>query len=127
MATVLIVDDCSPMRLVIKRIIGMSGFAMEACHFAGDGEEALDVMRKHRIDLVISDVNMPRMDGEAMMRTISADEALRRIPVVMVSSDGTESRAERLKELGARDYVVKPFQPHAFRERLEKVLEVAHA
>jgi two-component system chemotaxis response regulator CheY len=122
MASILIVDDCSAMRLVIKRILGISGFEMEDCFFASDGEDALGVLRKNRIDLVISDVNMPRLDGEAMLRTICADPQLSRIPVVMVSSDATQSRARRLLAIGAKAYVVKPFQPQAFREQLEKVL-----
>jgi len=126
MATILIVDDCSAMRSVIKRILGISGFAMESCFFAGDGEEALGVMRRHRVDLVISDVNMPRLDGEALLRKICEDPGLARVPVVIVSSDSTQSRADRLLALGAKAYVVKPFQPQAFRAQLEKVLEHVH-
>lgn len=126
MAAILIVDDCSAMRLVIKRILDMSGFEMEACYFAGDGIEALEALRSHHIDLVISDVNMPRLDGEALLRKIAEDDDLRRVPVVMVSSDATQSRANRLLELGAKAYIVKPFHPHAFREQLEKALEVSH-
>jgi two-component system chemotaxis response regulator CheY len=126
MASILIVDDCSAMRSVIKRIIGISGFEMENCFFASDGEEALSLLRNHRVDLVISDINMPRLDGEAMLRKMSSDPALCGVPVVMVSSDATQSRANRLLELGAKAYVVKPFQPQPFREQLEKVLGGVH-
>ena len=126
MASILIVDDCSAMRFVIKRILGISGFAMENCYFAGDGEEALSTLRSQKVDLVISDVNMPRLDGEAMLRRMSSDPELSSVPVVMVSSDATKSRAALMLELGAKAYVVKPFQPHAFREQLERVLEGAH-
>jgi len=114
------------MRSVIKRIIGISGFEMENCFFASDGEEALSLLRNHRVDLVISDINMPRLDGEAMLRKMSSDPALCGVPVVMVSSDATQSRANRLLELGAKAYVVKPFQPQPFREQLEKVLGGVH-
>ena len=100
MASILIVDDSSAMRTVIKRILAMSGFEMETCLYACDGEDALSTLRRQPVDLVISDINMPRMDGEALLREMSADSALSVIPVVMVSSDATESRAAKL--LGAR-------------------------
>lgn len=126
MASILIVDDCSAMRSVIKRVLGISGFEMEACYFAGDGLEALSMLRSHNVDLVISDVNMPNMDGETMLRKIAADPGLRGVPVVMVSSDATQARASLMLELGAKAYVVKPFKSHTFREQLEQVLESMH-
>lgn len=126
MASILIVDDSSAMRSVIKRIITLSGFEMESCVDACDGEDALSVLRRQPVDLIISDINMPRMDGETLLREISADPELSRIPVVIVSSDATESRASRLMELGASAYLVKPFQPHDIREKLEQVLENAN-
>ena len=125
MPSILIVDDSSAMRSVIKRIIKLSGFEMETCVEAGDGQDALEVLRSQPVDMVISDINMPRMDGEALLREISADQKLCRTPVVIVSSDATESRAARLLELGAGAYLVKPFQPHVLREKLEQVLEAA--
>ena len=127
MASILIVDDSSAMRTVIKRILTMSGFEMEACLYACDGEDALSTLRRQPVDLVISDINMPRMDGEALLREMSADPALSGIPVVMVSSDATESRSAKLLGLGAKAYLVKPFQPQALREKLEEVLEGIHA
>ena len=126
MASILIVDDSSAMRSVIKRILTLSGFEMDTCLDASDGEDALVALRSQSIDLVISDINMPRMDGETLLREMSADPALSRIPVVIVSSDATESRASRLLGLGASAYLVKPFQPQMFREKLEQILEAVH-
>jgi two-component system, chemotaxis family, chemotaxis protein CheY len=126
MASILIVDDSSAMRSVIKRILTLSGFDMDTCLEACDGEDALLALRRQSVDLVISDINMPRMDGETLLREMSADPALCGIPVVIVSSDATESRATRLLELGASAYLVKPFQPQVFREKLEQVLEAVH-
>jgi len=123
MASILIVDDCSAVQTVIKRILGISDIEMEACYFAMDGEDALSIMGRHRVDLVISDINMPRMDGEELLLRMSEDPELCRIPVVIVSSDSTPSRATRLLALGARAYVVKPFQAQAFREQVSRVLE----
>jgi len=122
--SVLIVDDCSMMRTVIRRILGMSGFDMAECYMASDGHEALATMRKHRVDLVLSDVNMPRLDGEGLLREMAADGQLAGVPVVMVTSDGTQNRASRLMSMGARGYITKPFQPETLRAELERVLEV---
>lgn len=123
--SVLIVDDCSMMRTVIRRVIGMSGFEMAECYMAGDGNEALAMMRRHRVDLVLSDVNMPRLDGEGFLQQLAADDELRGVPVVMVTSDATTNRATRLLGMGARGYITKPFLPETLRAELERVLEVA--
>ena len=125
--SVLIVDDCSAMRSVIRRILAISGFEMAECHFAGDGAEALDVLRRHPVDLVLSDVNMPRLDGEGLLKCLAEDEALCSVPVVMVTSDGTRDRESRLLSMGAKGYITKPFHPEKLRAELERVLEVSHA
>jgi len=115
------------MRSVIRRILAISGFEMGECHFAGDGAEALDVLRRHRVDLVLSDVNMPRMDGEGLLRRLAEDRELRAVPVVIVTSDGTRDRETRLLGMGARGYITKPFHPEKLRAELERVLEASHA
>lgn len=125
--SVLIVDDCSAMRSVIRRILALSGFEVAECHFAGDGAEALDVLRRHQVDLVLSDVNMPRMDGEGLLRSLAADSELSSVPVVMVTSDATRDRESRLLGMGAKGYITKPFHPEKLRAELERVLEVPHA
>jgi two-component system chemotaxis response regulator CheY len=126
MASILIVDDSSAMRSVIKRILAISGFEAETVLEAIDGEDALSVLRSQSVNVVISDINMPRMDGESLLREMSGDDDLSGIPVVVVSSDATDSRSSRLLELGARAYLVKPFSPQALREKLEEVMEGVH-
>jgi two-component system, chemotaxis family, chemotaxis protein CheY len=120
--SVLIVDDCPAMQVVIRRILGISGFEMSECYLAGDGDQALAVLARHRVDLIISDVNMPRLDGEGLLRHLAGDEKLRHVPVVMVTSDATKSRARRLLSMGAKGYIVKPFQPETLRAELERVV-----
>lgn len=126
-SSVLIVDDCPPMRSVIRRMLEISGFPMEECYFAGDGDDALSLLRRHRVDLIISDVYMPGLDGEGMLRRLAEDENLRRVPVVFVSTDGTQGRISRLLEMGARGYVVKPFQPGTLLAELKRALGTANA
>jgi two-component system chemotaxis response regulator CheY len=125
--TVLIVDDSSVMRRFIRRVMEMSGFAFDGCLEAGDGAEALALLSDHWVDVILTDINMPRMNGEELVRRLEEDELLRRIPVVVVSTDSTDSRMHQMRLLGAKGYVKKPFQPEVLRDVLERVLEVDHA
>jgi two-component system chemotaxis response regulator CheY len=120
---VLLVDDSPAMRAFIRRVIVLSGFDLEECIEAGDGAEALERLRQEKIDVILTDINMPRMDGEELMRRLSEDQALRDIPAVVVSTDSTKPRIMRMIELGAQGYISKPFSPETLREALEKVLE----
>jgi two-component system chemotaxis response regulator CheY len=124
---VLIVDDSSVMRAFIRRIIVVSG--LEAAEFleAADGREALNLLRREWVDVVLTDINMPSMDGEQFVRCLEADDLLKSVPVVIVSTDGTENRMQQMLALGARGYVKKPFAPETLREELERVLGGAYA
>jgi two-component system, chemotaxis family, chemotaxis protein CheY len=124
--TVMIVDDSPAMRSFVLRILDMSGLEINGCIEAGDGQEALDLLREHRPDVILSDINMPRMDGQQFVRSLVSDADLRSIPVVVVSTDRTESRVQQMIELGAKGYVTKPFLPETLREELERVLETVH-
>ena len=73
-------------------------------------------------DLILLDLNMPKMDGEELLRRMAANDALRRIPVVVVSTDRTASRIHQMLALGATGYVSKPFTPEMMREELERIL-----
>jgi two-component system chemotaxis response regulator CheY len=122
---VLIVDDSPVMRKFIRRVIDASGFAVERYVEAGDGLEALAALARERVDTVLTDINMPRMNGEQLLRSLEGDERLRSIPVVVVSTDSTDLRIVRMRELGAKGYVAKPFLPETLRDELERVLGVA--
>lgn len=119
----LIVDDSPVMRLFIRRVLDLCGLEMSVCLEANDGEEALALMRTHPVDLVLTDINMPRMDGEELVRRIAADDTLRKVPVVVVSTDRTEMRIHRMMSLGAKGYVSKPFSPERMRAELEPILQ----
>ncbi|MFN3325339.1 MAG: response regulator [Bryobacteraceae bacterium] len=120
---ILIVDDSPVMRSFIHRVLDLSGLEYAACLQAGNGREALDVLERERVDIVLSDVNMPEMNGEEFLERLSADERIRGIPVVVISTDSTEHRMARMTELGAKGYVKKPFVPEALREVMERVME----
>lgn len=124
---VLVVDDSPAMRSVIRRVIQLSGFEVEEFLDAGDGGQALRLLRQEAIDVVLTDINMPNITGEQLLCEMRGDEALRNKPVIVVSTDSTEHRIRRMLQLGARGYVTKPFFPEALRQELERVLGVVNA
>lgn len=123
----LIVDDSPAMRAVVHRVLAMTGLPVAGCWEAGNGREALEVLSGQQVDVILTDINMPEMDGEHFVARLQATEGLRGIPVVVVSSAQTEMRAMRMMALGARGFVKKPFLPETLREQLLEVLGVSHA
>jgi two-component system chemotaxis response regulator CheY len=119
---ILIVDDSSLTRKRIKRIIEMVNLDVGQFLEAGNGVEALKVLDKSGVGLVLADLNMPDMGGAEMIHRMKSDEATKSIPVVVVS---TESKTTRIKELlveGVKDYLHKPFTPEEFKEIMHTVL-----
>lgn len=120
--SVLIVDDSPVMRSFIRRVLGLSGFEVGETMEAGNGEEALAQLSAHRVDVILTDINMPGMNGEELLRKLEADGVLRRIPALVISTDATRERVLRMLSLGAEGYMSKPFTPESLREELERVL-----
>jgi len=121
---VLIVDDSPAMRSFVRRVILLSGFELSECFDAGDGREALSLLQHEWVDAILTDINMPGMDGEEFLRLLAADDVLRSIPVIVISTDATQTRIRRLMALGARGYITKPFVPETLRAELEATLGV---
>jgi two-component system chemotaxis response regulator CheY len=119
---VLIVDDSPAMRSFVRRVMELSGFDLSDCFEAGDGAEAMKLLASEWVDAILTDINMPGMDGEEFLRCLSADDLLRSIPAIVISTDATRNRMDRLTTLGARGYVTKPFLPEDLREVLERTL-----
>ncbi len=121
---VMIVDDSPAMRRFIRRVIEVSGFSVGRYLEAGNGEEALEQLEHEWVDVVLTDINMPRMDGEQLVAEMRKREHLLAIPIIVISTDATEARIGRLTQLGAQGYVTKPFAPERLREEIETVLGV---
>jgi two-component system chemotaxis response regulator CheY len=122
----MIVDDSPVMRTFLRKVVQLTGLSVGEFCEAGDGEAALDALRERWMDLVLTDINMPRMNGEEFVRRLAADETLSDIPVIVVSTDSSQDRIDRMIGLGARGYISKPFQPETLRDEIEKVLGVQH-
>lgn len=123
---VMIVDDSPSMRAFVRRVIDLSGFEVGACLNAANGAEALALLEQQAVDIILTDINMPEMNGEDFVRRLEEHQQFRAIPVVVISTDATQNRMQRMLALGAKGYVAKPFSPEALRAELDRVLGVAH-
>ena len=121
---VMIVDDSAAMRQFIARVLALSGLEVGSCIQASNGQEALELLRTDWIDIVLTDINMPVMNGEQLVCQMKADEVMRTIPVLVVSTDCSEHRVQRMMSLGAKGYVKKPFSPELLRKSMEDILGV---
>lgn len=114
--SVLVVDDSETVRAIIEKTLRMAEVPLTELYTAANGQEALEVLGQHWVDLVLTDINMPVMGGVELIERMNADESLRGIPVVVVSTEGSTTRIEELKTKGVRAYIRKPFTPERFRE-----------
>ncbi|MCD4754711.1 MAG: response regulator [Deltaproteobacteria bacterium] len=121
---VLIVDDSRSMRAVIKKTISMSGFKMDQCLEARNGREALDVLAKDWVDVIVSDINMPEMNGLEFLGELKKDDLLKAIPAIVISTEGSKKRIQDAFDLGAMGFIKKPFFPEEIKKVLYKVIGV---
>jgi two-component system, chemotaxis family, chemotaxis protein CheY len=123
-SNVLVVDDSAAIRKILQRVLRQTGMAIHTIHEAGDGQEALGCSAQ-KIDLVLSDINMPKMDGLQLLASIKASAQWRQIPVVMITTEGGETKVSEAVKLGAAGYVRKPFTADQIKEKLAGILEPA--
>ncbi len=119
---ILIVDDSPAMRRVVRRVLDLSGVAVGKHLEAGGGREALAQLRCEWVDLIMTDINMPEMDGEELLLEVRKDPTLQTIPVLVVSTDRSEARVQQMMAIGADGYVSKPFMPAALSEEIHRLL-----
>jgi two-component system chemotaxis response regulator CheY len=119
---VLVVDDSPVMRLFIKRILDLSRFEVSQVLEAGNGLDALALLESQSVDVVLTDINMPRMNGEELILQLREDKNLREVPVLVISGDSSETRVNRMLEIGARGCISKPFSPERLKSELDRVM-----
>ncbi len=121
---VLVVDDSAAIRKILQRVLRQTGMSIRSIHEAGDGQEALAQLRNQPgIQLVLTDINMPKMDGLQLLAAIKASSDWHHIPVVMITTEGGESKVGEAVKLGAAGYVRKPFTADQIKEKLAGILE----
>ena len=119
---VLIVDDSAAIRKILQRVLRQAELPLGQIYEAGDGLEALKTLDSQRVDLVLADINMPNMDGLQLLDRIKSNEKWKHLPVVMVTTEGSESKVMSAAKVGAVGYVRKPFSAEQFRQTLDGIL-----
>lgn len=121
---ILIVDDSTVTRMVLKKIIGMIDIPVQEILEASNGNEGLDVLSEHSVDLVLADINMPEMNGMEMAAAVLANPATADIPVVIISTHTEDARINELRSQGIKAYIHKPFTAETIRDVLSEILEL---
>ena len=120
--SVLIVDDSNTMRKIVSRALRQAGLDFDNILEAGDGQEALTVLGDNKVDVILSDINMPNMNGLEFLKAKSEDDAIKDIPVVMISTETGADIIDEAKSYGAKGAIKKPFTPDMINETLGALL-----
>ncbi len=118
---ILIVDDFSTMRRIVKNLLRDLGF--NNTQEADDGLTALPLLKKGGFDFVVTDWNMPGMQGIDLLKTIRADDELKHLPVLMITAEAKREQIIEAAQAGVNGYIVKPFTAATLKEKLDKIFE----
>jgi two-component system chemotaxis response regulator CheY len=110
------------MRKIVERSLRQAGIDVSDVFQAGDGAEALAILTANKVDLILCDINMPVMDGLEFIQQLPGVENAKGIPVVMITTEGSEARVVQALSCGARGYIRKPFTPEQVKEHVVPVL-----
>jgi two-component system chemotaxis response regulator CheY len=121
----LIVDDSTVMRKIVERALRQAGLDPLVVHEAGSGTEGLEVLKAKKVDLILSDINMPLMDGLEFLRQLRAQKLAAGVPVVMITTESSEEHVKEAILAGAQGYIRKPFTAEQVKERVLPLIHVA--
>jgi two-component system chemotaxis response regulator CheY len=121
----LIVDDSSVMRKIVERTLRQAGLDPLVVFEAGSGVEGLEVLKASRVDLILSDINMPTMDGLEFLRQLRVQQLAPGVPVVMITTESSEEHVKQAIQAGAQGYIRKPFTTDQVKERVLRLLDAA--
>lgn len=119
----LIVDDSSVMRKIVERALRQAGVELAELREAGNGAEALAVLAQSGVDLILCDINMPIMDGLEFVKRLKEMKNANGVPVVMITTEGSESHVVQALSMGAKGYIRKPFTPDQVKEHILPLLQ----
>ncbi len=115
---VLIIDDSAAIRKILRRVLQQAELPLGQIHEAGDGLEALQCLRSFKVQLILSDINMPNMDGLQLLGELKGNPEWKDVPVVMITTEGGQAKVLEAVQLGAVGYVRKPFTAEQIKEKL---------
>jgi two-component system chemotaxis response regulator CheY len=119
---ILVVDDSTAIRKILIRVLRQTALAIEEIFEARDGLEALEIVRNHPLNLVLSDINMPNMDGLGLLAELKGADQWRNLPVVMITTEGSEEKVSQAIRLGSAAYIRKPFTAEQIQEKIGALL-----
>jgi two-component system chemotaxis response regulator CheY len=119
---VLIVDDSAAIRKILQRVLRQTDLNLGEIKEAGDGTEAVEILKDRTFGLILSDINMPQMDGLQLLARIREMEHLKNVPVIMITTEGGQGKVMEAVQLGATGYVRKPFTADQIKEKLAGVI-----
>ena len=114
----LIVDDSAAIRKILQRVLHQAEVPLRTVYEAGDGVEALAILKEKSVNFIFSDINMPNMDGIQLLTELKSKEEWKQVPVVMITTEGSQPKVLRAVQLGARGYVRKPFTAEQIKEKI---------
>ena len=120
---VLIVDDSSAVRLIVRRCLEQAEIRIGEIWEAGNGEEALGVLAERTADLILSDINMPKMDGIQLLSALKQDRRWASIPVVMLTTEAASQLVVGVIRMGAAGYIKKPFTPAQIQDKIAPLIK----
>ncbi|HEY4045348.1 MAG TPA: response regulator [Acidobacteriaceae bacterium] len=123
---VLVVDDSTVIRKMLKRVLTESNLPFDKIYEAGDGRQALGALDADTVHLVLCDVNMPVMDGLEFLETVRSNPAWQSLPVLMVTTEGGEASVRRAAQLGAKGYIRKPFTTEEVKDKLTTCIQSSY-
>ena len=119
--TILVVDDSGTARMIIKQCLAIIGLKDKQYLEASNGRDAVEVLKQSSVDLVVTDLNMPVMDGEALLLEIKGADVWRKIPVIVITSTSNDVREKALREVGAEAVISKPVNPAVLHAAWQKI------
>ncbi len=120
---ILVVDDSAMTRRVIHKTLALAGLEIGEFHEARDGAEALELLGRHAVDLIFTDLNMPNMAGDELLARIRENDSWDNVRVVVISTEGSQTRLAAIKSQGAAAILRKPFTPEQVKSVIEQILE----
>ena len=119
---IMIVDDSAAIRKILQRVLTQLQIPLGTVHEASDGREALEMLKTRTVGLIFTDINMPNMDGIELLTQLKAMDAFKTVPIVMVTTEGSQAKVLQALELGAVGYVRKPFTAEHIKEKLVGII-----
>jgi two-component system chemotaxis response regulator CheY len=119
---VLIVDDSVAIRMILGRALRRTTLSLDRIFEAGDGCAALEILKKETINVILSDINMPNMDGMQLLVELKANDQWAQVPVLMISTESSQTKVMEALRLGAKGFIRKPFEPDQIHDKLASFL-----